>query len=224
MTSLRQEFRQHQRLEQYLQPQQILRSELIQLPLLELELRVRQELVENPFLDEMAEDEVIVDKAQAEIETEQATATFDDHHDDHHDEHHSATNSSSDEAPETPRESEVDWENFLQDEDRGLFKSGKYMPEDAVETPQPFIPSLSEYLEDQLRLQRLDGVEVRIGQYYRVYRQRWLLEISHRRNCARMQCAGGGGRTSAFRCARSRPARNRGANSARVFVESAATI
>ena len=60
MHQLRQEFR--QKLEQYLQPQQILRSELIQLPLLELELRVRTELQENPFLDELPEDEAIVEK------------------------------------------------------------------------------------------------------------------------------------------------------------------
>lgn len=161
MTSLRQEFRQHQRLEQYLQPQQILRSELIQLPLLELELRVRQELVENPFLEEMAEDEVIVDKEKVEIETEQAAAAFDEHAEDHH----AAVAADDHQAPEQTKESDVDWENFLQDDDQGAFKAGKYMPEDAVETPQPFVPTLAEYLEEQLRLQRLDVHELRVGQY-----------------------------------------------------------
>jgi len=43
---------QRMRQELTLQPQQILRSELIQLPLLELELRVQAELEENPFLEE----------------------------------------------------------------------------------------------------------------------------------------------------------------------------
>ncbi|MBM3324158.1 MAG: RNA polymerase sigma-54 factor, partial [Calditrichaeota bacterium] len=60
MQTLRQELRQRQ--EQILQPQQILRSELIQLPLLQLELRVRAELMENPFLEEISEEEAIVDK------------------------------------------------------------------------------------------------------------------------------------------------------------------
>ena len=51
--TLRQDLR--QRLEQTIQPLQILRSELIQLPLLELELRVGSELEENPFLEEAEE-------------------------------------------------------------------------------------------------------------------------------------------------------------------------
>ena len=47
--TLRQDLR--MRLEQTIQPLQILRSELIQLPLLELELRINSELEENPFLE-----------------------------------------------------------------------------------------------------------------------------------------------------------------------------
>ncbi|MBI5059630.1 RNA polymerase factor sigma-54 [candidate division KSB1 bacterium] len=163
MTQLRQEFRQHQRLEQYLQPQQILRSELIQLPLLELELRVRQELVENPFLEEIAEDEAIVDKQQVELESDTAAATYETDHSENGTTEKAAEIES---AQEATKESDVDWENFLSDDaDQGLFRAGKHMPDDMVETPQAFVPTLSEHLEEQLRLQRLTPDELKVGQY-----------------------------------------------------------
>jgi RNA polymerase sigma-54 factor len=143
MHQLRQEFR--QKLEQYLQPQQILRSELIQLPLLELELRVRTELQENPFLEEMPEDEAIVEMEPVEMETTAAAATF--------------------EVAPAVKEEEIDWESYLDDEDHFVFKANRFASDEFVETPRPFVPSLSEYLDDQLRLQRLTEEELRVGQY-----------------------------------------------------------
>jgi RNA polymerase sigma-54 factor len=157
MHQLRQEFR--QKLEQYLQPQQILRSELIQLPLLELELRVRTELQENPFLDELPEDEAVVDKEPVEVETEVASAAFE--------------NTGEEETQEkadlatavTEKEEGMDWENFLNDDDHYVFKASRSSSEEFVETPRPFVPSLSEHLEEQLGLQRLTYEELHIGQY-----------------------------------------------------------
>jgi RNA polymerase sigma-54 factor len=158
MHQLRQELR--QKLEQYLQPQQILRSELIQLPLLELELRVRAELQENPFLDELPEDEAIVDKEQAEVETEQGAAVYENSN-----EQDAEASKAEDLAPPAKAEEEVDWENFLDDEESYVFKASRYTPEELVETPRPFVPTLAEHLEEQLHLQRLTDDELRIGQY-----------------------------------------------------------
>ncbi|RPH93249.1 RNA polymerase sigma-54 factor [candidate division KSB1 bacterium] len=159
MHQLRQELR--QKLEQYLQPQQILRSELIQLPLLELELRVRAELQENPFLEEVPEDEAIVDKEQAEIETEPGAAMFESAP-----EGHEASMEKMDENPPPAKsEKEVDWEDFLDDEESYVFKANRYIPEEMAEAPRPFVPTLAEHLEEQLHLQRLTEDEYRIGQY-----------------------------------------------------------
>jgi RNA polymerase sigma-54 factor len=160
MHQLRQELR--QKLEQYLQPQQILRSELIQLPLLELELRVRAELQENPFLDELPEDEAIVDKEQAEVETEQAAAVYETAPEPPEREDGKVAEEP---AASTKGEDDVDWENFLDDEESYVFKASRYSPEELVETPRPFVPTLAEHLEEQLHLQRLTDDELRIGQY-----------------------------------------------------------
>lgn len=159
MHQLRQEFR--QKLEQYLQPQQILRSELIQLPMLELELRVRAELQENPFLEELEEDEAIVEKQQAEVETEEATAVYEVGND----------------GPETmvakqeerdvikEKSEEVDWDDFLNDEEHFVYKASRNPSEELVESPRPFVPTLAEHLEDQLRLQQLSELEFKVGQF-----------------------------------------------------------
>lgn len=158
MHQLRQELR--QRLEQYLQPQQILRSELIQLPLLELELRVRAELQENPFLEELAEDEAIVDKEQVEVETEAAAAAFD--------QPEEAVSSLADKHEETAtkeKSEDMDWENFLDDEETAVFRTTRYVPDELADAPRPFVPTLAEHLEDQLRLQHLSPEEFRVGQY-----------------------------------------------------------
>jgi RNA polymerase sigma-54 factor len=166
MHQLRQELR--QKLEQYLQPQQILRSELIQLPLLELELRVRTELQENPFLEEVPEDEAIVEKEQVELETDTASATYETHAEEAERADHSelgAPLKTEEPAPSPKSDDDVDWESFLDDDETGVFQANKYMPDEMVETPRPFVPTLSEHLEDQLHLQRLTDEEFRVGQY-----------------------------------------------------------
>ena len=160
MHQLRQEFR--QKLEQYLQPQQILRSELIQLPLLELELRVRAELQENPFLEEIPEDEAIVEKEPVEMETDASAASFEQADNDDH-----LTEEKADLATAVKEKEEaVDWESFLQDdEEHFVYKASRNQSEEFVETPRAFVPSLSEHLEEQMRLQRMTDEELRIGQY-----------------------------------------------------------
>ena len=158
MHQLRQELR--QKLEQYLQPQQILRSELIQLPLLELALRVRAELQENPFLEEMPEDEAIVDKEPAELETDSPAASYES----------APEEAPREDKPEEPQpaakaDDDVDWEGFLDDEESYTFKANRYIPEELAEAPRPFVPTLAEYLNEQLHLQRLTEEELRIGEH-----------------------------------------------------------
>jgi RNA polymerase sigma-54 factor len=159
MQTLRQELRLRQ--EQILQPQQILRSELIQLPLLQLELRVRAELMENPFIEELSEDEAIVDKDVAELETEKAAAATDEA------EEEAAATTETREGETTDdhraKEQEIDWENFLTDDDQYYYRASRPAPEELVETPRAVVATLSEHLEEQLRLQRLSEEELQIG-------------------------------------------------------------
>ncbi|MBK6910600.1 MAG: RNA polymerase factor sigma-54 [bacterium] len=154
-------------LQQYLQPQQILRSELIQLPMLELELRVRAELQENPFLEEIAEDEAVVDKSMTEVETEASAASLDDSGESAEYEAAARVARDEPEQPESRNEDEVDWDSFLSDDEHSVYKASRFTEsgEELTELPRPFVQSLAEYLEDQMRLQRLDDEEFRVGQY-----------------------------------------------------------
>ncbi len=154
-------------LQQYLQPQQILRSELIQLPMLELELRVRAELQENPFLEEVAEDEAVVDKSMSEIESEASSASMEDAEDGAGYEAPARGDRDEPEVRESRGEDDVDWDSFLSDDDQSIYKASRFTGtgEELTELPRPFVQSLAEHLEDQLRLQRLSDDEYRVGQY-----------------------------------------------------------
>ena len=132
---LRQEVRLRQ--EQILQPQQILRSELIQLPILELELRVRGELEENPFLEESDEELQVLEKQEEDTENPEET------------------------EPET-KENEIEWEDILNDDEPFEYRP-KRPPEELVEIPRPHVLTLSEHLEEQLHLQILTDQELEIG-------------------------------------------------------------
>ncbi|HDH57432.1 MAG TPA: hypothetical protein ENF16_02370, partial [Bacteroidetes bacterium] len=99
--TLRQDLR--QRLEQTIQPLQILRSELIQLPLLELELRVNSELEENPFLEEVEEKEVESPEETEELPVPKSAEELDEE--------------DKEETPPQTEASEMDWESMLNDED-----------------------------------------------------------------------------------------------------------
>ena len=161
MQTLRQELRLRQ--EQILQPQQILRSELIQLPLLQLELRVRAELMENPFLEEISEDEAIVNRDVAELEPEKSAASTDETEE----ETGQRTSVKETEVVESrqTKEDDIDWENFLTDDDHYYYRAFRPSPDELVETPRASIPTLLEHLEEQLRLQRLTDEELQIGQF-----------------------------------------------------------
>ncbi len=131
-----------------LQPQQILRSELIQLPLLELEMRVNSELEENPFLDELEEtDEVEATNGVEKVEL----AEEDDKTD-----------------PEPVEETgprEVDWDEILNDSSHWEYRARtRSQSEDMPDIPQPAETTLVDHLHEQLHLDDLSATEVLIGE------------------------------------------------------------
>ena len=161
MQTLRQEFRLRQELT--LQPQQILRSELLQLPALELEMRIKQEIEENPFLEEA---EVTQDAADLEDSTTEG-GTDEDASVEMEDER-------SEESPmlePTEFESvkaarEVNWDDLMNDSDQWEYRpqQPRMVTEATTEMPQPSIPSMSESLLEQLHFDNLAPDLVAIGE------------------------------------------------------------
>ncbi len=147
MQELKQELRLRQELA--LQPQQILRSELIQLPLLELEMRVKAELEENPFLEEIgdSDDSELADECAA-IEP-----------------------SGEDEMESPPADRplegarEVDWEDILNDADQWAYRTRtRVQTEDTIDIPQPAVDTLDDHLREQLRFDNLTSEEIAVGE------------------------------------------------------------
>jgi len=145
MQGMRQDLRMKQELQ--LQPQQILRSELIQLPLLELEMRVSAELEENPFLEEN-------DDSNDEVSKDDAEPVKDSSED--------SENRS--EEPETEKR-EVDWEDFLNNADHWEYRPKKSVQSDDLpDMPQPDVLTLVDHLYEQLHLNAFTPDEVEIGE------------------------------------------------------------
>ncbi len=151
MQGLRQELRIKQELQ--LQPQQILRSELIQLPLLELEMRVKAEIEENPFLEE-AEPETSED-----METQESSSdaeSMDGVGDD---------SEVSDNEKDKEQTREVDWEDFLNDADHWEYKPGyRAANEETMEIPQPDVLTLNDHLCEQLHFDTFTEEQIKIGE------------------------------------------------------------
>lgn len=151
MQGLRQELRLRQELT--LQPQQILRSELIQMPLLELELRIKSEMEQNPFLEEVdqSEDSSVSSDEESKIELDSED-----------------TESAEEERPkaETAEAArEVDWESILNDAEQWEYRPRtRFQLEDFSELPQPHILTLTDHLYEQLRLNNFTASEVLIGE------------------------------------------------------------
>ncbi|MCB2212880.1 RNA polymerase factor sigma-54 [bacterium] len=140
------------------QPQQILRSELIQTPLLQLEARFQQEFEQNPLLE--IADERELDQVQPEGETLESNAVKE-----------AKENSEDRDAKDAESEErEPDWEAFFDDQedaradDRRMYKSNQSLAE-AVEIPQADVQTLGEDLIEQLRMDKFTDKQMVIGEY-----------------------------------------------------------
>lgn len=144
---LRQEIKLRQELT--LQPQQILRSELIQLPILELELRVRSELEQNPFLEEGEEQE----EQSAEPEVDELEPAV------------ISEEKNTPEEKEKREDREIDWESVLNDEDHFEYKPVRSAPFEISEIPKPSAVTLAEHLLEQLGYTQFTEEQRQIGEY-----------------------------------------------------------
>jgi RNA polymerase sigma-54 factor len=129
------ELQQEQKLEQKLSPQQIQYIKLLQLPTLELEQRIKDELEENPLLEEGEDPEDPIEERLEELRSED---------------------------DELDNEDEYDWEELLNSADdlygyKARVDGGG--GEDDREIPMPSEASITEELEDQLSMLNLDEDE-----------------------------------------------------------------
>jgi RNA polymerase sigma-54 factor len=141
-------------LQQKQSPQQVLLSTLLQLPMLRLEQRIKQELELNPLLEidtELEEEQEIKEETTEETEEEKEEKKEDD--EDVRD------------ADEKKEDEEVDWDSILNDEDNYEIKQPREEHDDESERPEPSPVTLMDHLFEQLHLSPLNGEEMRIGEY-----------------------------------------------------------
>jgi RNA polymerase sigma-54 factor len=136
--SLRQNLVMTQRLQQALK--------LLQVPTLELEQILRQELQGNPLLEEIEPE----DEQEEEARREDEIAAIDEAVRD---------------TDRTPEDQDRDWGDSWEEGFRSLSNESSYEEEDEFERPQKYIPSGQEDLSEQLLLAVPEGLERRIGEY-----------------------------------------------------------
>ena len=141
--------RQQQRLLQKLSPQQVLVMRLLQQPVLSLEQRIKQEIEDNPALEE-ADDIIDTDEITDETTPESIDAdedSFTDDDDDHN---------------ELKADNEFSYEDYLDPDDipdYKLFSNNRSADDEAWETPVVSGVSSQEYLLAQMGVQKIPDIQ-----------------------------------------------------------------
>ncbi len=142
-----------------LTPQQVLLSSLLQLPVLALEQKIKQEMELNPLLEETQELEEDLD---LDIETEETQEQIQETPDE-------ISENNADEKPaETVKseDNEIDWGEVLNDDKHFEARAPRDLSrDDETDWTPPSKISLAEHLLDQLRFTRLTADEQAIGEY-----------------------------------------------------------
>ncbi|MEO5931357.1 MAG: RNA polymerase factor sigma-54 [Candidatus Kapaibacterium sp.] len=149
---------QRQSLQQRLSPQQVQYLKMLQLPVIALEQRIKQELEINPLLEELAE---VTQENDQEFEPEQVSIT----------ERRTETSDEGGEGDdrhtdEPVREREFEWEDYVAGDNEG-YKAPSFTGtenEDQDEFPQRSEESLSELLLTQLRMQLMGEDELALAE------------------------------------------------------------
>ncbi len=135
---LRQQLVMTQRLQQALK--------LLQVPTLELEQILRQELQGNPLLEEIEPDEELEDETVRDTEIAEIDEQLR-------------------ETKQDPQDEDRDWGDSWDEGFRGLANESGYEEEDELERPLKYIPSGQEDLSEQLQMAVPEGIERMIGEY-----------------------------------------------------------
>ncbi len=154
---------QFQSLQQTLKPQQILVSTLLQLPMLMLEQRIKNELEINPVLEEAEEWEDVQENEDDEVdENQEEIDKIKEEFDEIEENNKSEEDKLNDEVKD-----DFNLEDLLPNDDEDI--PDPKMPVDRDEEdrdmPEPYLQSMSEHLLDQLQMLKLSEQEFRIGEY-----------------------------------------------------------
>ncbi|KAB2880391.1 RNA polymerase factor sigma-54 [bacterium] len=147
-------------------PQQILLSSLLQLPLQQLEQRLKQELEMNPLLEEAQElEEVVEQEEELELEEEEKQELLQKQEKDEKEREEEQIKA--EREKERKEEEEVDWDKFLNDENNFEVRTPRDFSseEDESEWIQPDQKTLADFLIEQLRFTPLNEKEREIGEY-----------------------------------------------------------
>ncbi len=128
---------------------------LLQVPALELELMLKQEMMTNPLLEEVDEqDEREEDVEQGDTEDRETSESDDD-----------ADEEAEEPEVDQPDPEEFDWEAFLQDDYEGPRGEREQPSEDRMERVNRSTITFQEHLQGQLRLAVTDPEEYEIGAF-----------------------------------------------------------
>jgi len=132
-------------LQQKQSPQQVLLSTLLQLPVLRLEQRIKQELELNPLLEvDMEIEEEMEQKQESDSDEEKKEE---------------------EEEKEVGEDEDVDWDEILNDEDNYEVRAPREYVEDEMDRPEKAPVTLMDHLIEQLHLAPLSEKEAEIGEY-----------------------------------------------------------
>lgn len=151
---------QRQSLQQRLSPQQVQYLKMLQLPVIALEQRIKQEIEVNPMLEELSD---VAQEAESEFEQEaEEVPALAERHKEVKEEPQPTT----DEAPPEEKGGEVEWEEFFADQYDDYKSSAFNDPEDEdqEEFPQRSEVTLSEQLLTQLRMQPITEDELALAE------------------------------------------------------------
>lgn len=152
MISPGQKLTQRQSLQQRLSPQQIQYIKLLQLPTIALEQRIKEEMEENPVLEEVETEEWEEDSAEQE-DPDLADTTA---------EEGGEADDEDAEVDPVDNNEEIDWESFMaNDEPEGSHLTSNYNPDEEEwrNLPKPYNETLLEGLESQVGLLNLNERE-----------------------------------------------------------------
>jgi RNA polymerase sigma-54 factor len=152
------------RLEQRLSPQQILLSTLLQLPILNLEQKIQNELEMNPVLEEGVEEET---EQPAEASESNDPASEEENEVNQEIE---STNVQKDKTDLDVKElaaaqEDTDWDNMINDEDSYEIRLPRDKNEEGYERPEIVTETMTDHLLEQLNFLSLDPLEQKIGEY-----------------------------------------------------------
>jgi len=153
---------QNLRLEQRLTPQQILLSTLLQLPLLNLEQKIKSELEMNPVLEEGEDQEEELQDTEIEStqeELEEVASDFELMED------NQKADDDYDRKELEKAQEDTDLENLLNDDEAFEIRIPRDKNQEEYERPEISLKSLPEHLMEQLHILPLNEKEFAVGEY-----------------------------------------------------------